>query len=75
MNEGDAESTVKTYPTWAEWLLSVGGGKQRSFEIRGYAGSTEIYDNETVVVALNDPIPAEFAKKLGAIHQAPQEGA
>lgn len=75
MNEGDAKSTVMTYPTWAEWLLSVGGGKKRSFEIRGYEGNTEIYDNETVVVALNAPIPAELAKRFGVIHQATQEGA
>lgn len=53
------------YPTWAEWLLEVGGGVEKLFEAGGYRGNTYVSDLETVVVAHNTQIPADTAHMLG----------
>lgn len=66
-----AEHPEPVYPSWEEWLLSVGGGKEQTLEIRGYSGNTEVVDFETHVIALSEPIPAETAKRLGV---KPKEG-
>lgn len=66
-----AEHPEPVYPSWDEWLLSVGGGKEQTYEVHGYSGNTEVVDFETQVIALNEPIPAETAKRLGV---KPKEG-
>lgn len=69
--EWAAENPEPVYPSWDEWLLSVGGGKEQTYEVHGYSGNTEVVDFETQVIALNEPIPAETAKRLGV---KPKEG-
>lgn len=60
-----AEHPEPVYPTWAEWLLTVGGGVEKTFETGGYSGNTWVEDYETVVVALDSRIPADTAHMLG----------
>ena len=60
-----ADHPEPVYPTWAEWLLEVGGGVEKLFEAGGYSGNTYVADLETVVVAHNTQIPADTAHMLG----------
>lgn len=66
-----AEHPEPVYPTWAEWLLEVGGGKERNIETGGHCGNTYVTEVEHFVAALDSPIPEHIAKSL---HIAPKEG-
>lgn len=65
------ENPEPVYPSWAEWLLEVGGGKERNIETSGYCGNTYVTEVEHFVAALDSPIPEHIAKSL---HIAPKEG-
>lgn len=69
--EWAAEHPEPVYPTWAEWLLEIGGGEKKHIETGGYSGNTWVTDYETFVVALDSTIPDNTARMLGV---KPKEG-
>lgn len=69
--EFEAEYPEPVYPTWAEWLLEIGGGEKKHIETGGYSGNTWVTDYETFVVALDSTIPDNTTRMLGV---KPKEG-
>ena len=67
-----AERQEPVYPTWGDWLLSVGGARKVPDGIPFELPNGEIVEpSYGIVVATWDHIPADIAQKLGI---EPKEG-
>jgi len=61
-----AEHPEPVYPTWGEWLISIGAARKIPTDIPFELHDGRIVDSPwETVVDINTPIPADIAQKLG----------
>ena len=61
-----AEHPEPVYPTWGEWLISIGAARKIPTGIPFELHDGRIVDSPwETVVAVNTPLPADIAQKLG----------